>query len=139
MIKDYLYTQITSSLEKLACINDVSVINADDLSTNVPDTALVNTRAVIMNKQFDVNVDYAYRLAHELSHILYGDHDAQAVYQFSEYGKRGEELLAHRNAIRMLMSIEIPSNPFIFMSYYQVPSWLENDAIRIYNELKVVD
>jgi len=109
------------------------------LSENVPDTALINTRAVIMNKQFDINVDYTYRLAHELSHILYGDKDAQAVYQFSEYGKRGEELLAHRNAIRMLMSIEIPSNPFTFMSYYKVPSWLENDAIRIYNELKVVD
>ncbi len=139
MIKDYLYTQITSSLETLACNNDVSIVDADDLSTNVPDTALVNTRAVIMNKYFDVNVDYAYRLAHELSHILYGDHEAQAVYQFSEYGKRGEELLAHRNAIRMLMSIEMPSNPLTFMSYYRVPAWLENDVMRIYNEFKVVE
>ncbi|MBU7536947.1 ImmA/IrrE family metallo-endopeptidase [Leuconostoc lactis] len=139
MIKDYLYMQITSSLESLACNNDITLVNAEDLSENVPDTALINTRAVIMNENFDINVDYTYRLAHELSHILYGDHDAQAVYQFSEYGKRGEELLAHRNAIRMLMSIEIPSNPFTFMSYYKVPSWLENDAIRIYNELKVVD
>lgn len=139
MIKDYLYMQITSSLESLACNNDITLVNAEDLSENVPDTALINTRAVIMNENFDINVDYTYRLAHELSHILYGDHDAQVVYQFSEYGKRGEELLAHRNAIRMLMSIEIPSNPFTFMSYYKVPSWLENDAIRIYNELKVVD
>lgn len=139
MIKDYLYMQITSSLESLACNNDITLVNAEDLSENVPDTALINTRAVIMNENFDINVDYTYRLAHELSHILYGDHDAQAVYQFSEYGKRGEELLAHRNAIRMLMSIEIPSNPFTFMSYYKVPSWLENDAIRIYNELKVID
>ncbi|MCC2745060.1 ImmA/IrrE family metallo-endopeptidase [Leuconostoc lactis] len=139
MIKDYLYMQITSSLESLACNNDITLVNAEDLSENVPDTALINTRAVIMNENFDINVDYTYRLAHELSHILYGDHDAQAVYQFSEYGKRGEELLAHRNAIRMLMSIEIPSNPFTFMSYYKVPSWLENDAIRIYNELKAVD
>lgn len=139
MITDYLYMQITSSLESLACNNDITLVNAEDLSENVPDTALINTRAVIMNEHFDINVDYTYRLAHELSHILYGDHDAQAVYQFSEYGKRGEELLAHRNAIRMLMSIEIPSNPFTFMSYYKVPSWLENDAIRIYNELKVLD
>lgn len=139
MIKDYLYTQITSSLENLACINDVSVINADNLSTNVPDTALVNTRAVIMNKQFDVNVDYAYRLAHELSHILYGNHDAQAVYQFSEYGKRGEELLAHRNATKMLMSIEMPSSTFNFMSYYHIPSWLECDVIRTFNEFNVVE
>ncbi|MCT8389544.1 ImmA/IrrE family metallo-endopeptidase [Leuconostoc holzapfelii] len=138
MIKDYLYMQITSSLESLACNNDITLVNAEDLSENVPDTALINTRAVIMNKQFDINVDYSYRLAHELSHILYGDHEAQAVYQFSEYGKRGEELLAHRNAIRMLMAIEPPSNPFTFMSYYRVPSWLENDVMRTYNEFKAV-
>lgn len=137
MIKDYLHTQITSSLESLAYNNDITVVNAEDLSDNVPDTALVNTRAVIMNKQFDVNVDYAYRLSHELSHILYGDHEAQAVYQFSEYGKRGEELLAHKNAIRLLMSIEMPSSPFNFMGYYQVPSWLENDVLKIYSEFKV--
>ena len=69
MIKDYLYMQITSSLESLACNNDMTLVNAEDLSENVPDTALINTRAVIMNKQFDINVDYTYRLAHELSHI----------------------------------------------------------------------
>lgn len=139
MIKDYLHTQITSSLESLAYNNDITVVNAEDLSDNVPDTALVNTRAVIMNKQFDVNVDYAYRLSHELSHILYGDHEAQAVYQFSEYGKRGEELLAHKNAIRLLMSIELPSSPLAFMNYYRVPAWLERDVLRIYTESKVSD
>lgn len=139
MIKGYLYMQITSSLESLACNNDITLINAEDLSENVPDTALINTRAVIMNKQFDINVDYTYRLAHELSHILYGDKDAQAVYQFSEYGKRGEELLAHRNAIRMLMSIEMPSSPFNFMSYYHIPSWLECDVLRTFNEFNVVE
>lgn len=139
MIKDYLYMQIISYLESLACNNDITLVNAEDLSENVPDTALINTRAVIMNKQFDINVDYTYRLAHELSHILYGDHEAQAVYQFSEYGKRGEELLAHRNAIRMLMSIEMPSSPLTFMSYYRVPSWLEIDVTRTYNELKITE
>lgn len=139
MTKDYLYTQIKSSLEELACGNDITIVNADDLSSNVPDTALVNTRAIIMNIEFDVNVEYAYRLAHELSHILYGDHDAQAVYQFSEYGKRGEELLAHKNAIRLLMSIEMPSNPVTFMSYYHVPAWLESDVTRTYNELKIAE
>ncbi|MBZ5958179.1 ImmA/IrrE family metallo-endopeptidase [Leuconostoc gasicomitatum] len=139
MIKDYLYTQIISSLEDLAYDKNVSIINANDLSDNVPDTALVNTRAVIMNVKFDINVEYLYRMAHELSHILYGDREAQAVYQFSEYGKRGEELLAHRNAIRMLMSIEMPSSPLTFMNYYHVPSWLENDVVRTYNELNIVE
>lgn len=139
MIKDYLYNQINSSLEKLACENDVAIVNADDLSTNVPDTALVNTRAVIMNRHFDINVDYAYRLAHEISHILYGDHEAQAVYQFSEFSKRGEELLAHKNAIRLLMSIELPSNPLKFISYYRVPSWLESYVIQTYNEFNILE
>lgn len=139
MIKDYLYMQITSSLESLAYNHDITLVNAEDLSENVPDTALINTRAIIMNKQFDINVDYTYRLAHELSHILYGDKDAQAVYQFSEYGKRGEELLAHRNAIRMLMSIEMPSSPFNFMSYYHIPSWLECDVVRTFNECNIVE
>ena len=139
MIKDYFYTQITSSLEALAFGHDVTIVDAGDLSVDVPDTALVNTRAVIMNNKFDVNVNYAYRLAHELSHILYGDHEAQAVYQFSEYGKRGEELLAHRNAIRMLMSIEMPSSPLTFMSYYRVPAWLESDVTRTYNKLKITE
>jgi len=109
------------------------------LSENVPDTALINTRAVIMNKQFDINVDYTYRLAHELSHILYGDKDAQAVYQFSEYGKRGEELLAHRNAIRMLMSIEMPTTVNGFMEYYHVPSWLEHYANETFKSLNVIE
>ncbi|MBZ5995397.1 ImmA/IrrE family metallo-endopeptidase [Leuconostoc gelidum subsp. gasicomitatum] len=139
MIKDYLYTQIVNALEGLAYDESVTVVNANDLSANVPDTALVNTRAVIMNNHFDINVDYSYRLAHELSHILYGDRDAQAVYQFSEYGKRGEELLAHRNAIKMLMSIEMPSSPLTFMKYYRIPSWLENDVIKTFTKLSVVE
>ena len=139
MIKDYLYMQITSSLESLACNNDITLVNAEDLSENVPDTALINTRAVIMNKQFDINVDYTYRLAHELSHVLYGDKDAQAVYQFSEYGKRGEELLAHKNAIKMLMSIEMPTTVNGFMEYYHVPSWLEHYANEVFKSLSVVE
>lgn len=109
------------------------------LKSDTPDVASPVDDSVIMNPNFETQVTYNYRLAHELSHILYGDHEAQAVYQFSEYGKRGEELLAHRNAIKMLMSIEMPSSPLTFMSYYRVPAWLENDVIRTYNEFKVVE
>ncbi|QOG09377.1 ImmA/IrrE family metallo-endopeptidase [Leuconostoc sp. LN180020] len=137
--RDYLYSQIVSELEDKARKNNVIVVLADNLLSHVPDTALIKNRAIIMNMNFVVSANYCYRLSHELSHILYGDHEAQAVYQFSEYGKRGEELLAHRNAIKMLMSIEMPSNPLTFMSYYHVPAWLENDVIRTYNEFKVVE
>ncbi|CCF24387.1 ImmA/IrrE family metallo-endopeptidase [Leuconostoc citreum] len=136
---DYLYPQLVSELEDQARKNNVIVVLADNLLPHVPDTALIKNRAIIMNMNFIVSANYCYRLAHELSHILYGDHEAQAVYQFSEYGKRGEELLAHRNAIRMLMSIEMPSSPLTFMSYYRVPAWLETDVIQTYDEFKAVE
>lgn len=123
----------------IADSNSIIIRDNLNLTTGTPDVCFTYDKGIVMNPNWDIKVNYSFRLSHELSHILYGDPDAQSVYQFSEYGKRGEELLAHRNAIRMLMSIEIPSNPFTFMSYYKVPSWLENDAIRIYNELKVVD
>lgn len=136
---DYLYPQLVSELEDQARKNNVIVVLADNLLPHVPDTALIKNRAIIMNMNFIVSANYCYRLAHELSHILYGDHEAQAVYQFSEYGERGEELLAHRNAIRMLMSIEMPSSPLTFMSYYRVPAWLETDVIQTYDEFKAVE
>ncbi|MFL2114389.1 ImmA/IrrE family metallo-endopeptidase [Leuconostoc carnosum] len=139
MNNDYLYQQIVTSLENKALTNDVVFVNAYDLSPDVPDAALIETRAIIMNNYFDINAGYAYRFAHELSHILYGDPDAQAVYYFSEYGKRGEELLAHRNAIRMLMSIEMPTTVNGFMEYYHVPSWLDNYANETFKSLSVVE
>jgi len=139
MNNDYLYQQIVTSLENKALTNDVVFVNAYDLSPDVPDAALIKTRAIIMNIFFDINAGYAYRFAHELSHILYGDPDAQSVYQFSEYGKRGEELLAHRNAIKMLMSIEMPTTVNGFMEYYHVPSWLEHYANETFKSLSVVE
>ncbi|MGO1302456.1 MAG: ImmA/IrrE family metallo-endopeptidase [Leuconostoc mesenteroides] len=139
MNNDYLYQQIVSLLENKALTNDVVFVNAYDLSPDVPDAALIKTRAIIMNIFFDINAGYAYRFAHELSHILYGDPDAQSVYYFSEYGKRGEELLAHRNAIRMLMSIEMPTTVNGFMEYYHVPSWLEFEVRKTFSSLGVVE
>ncbi|WP_349534000.1 hypothetical protein [Leuconostoc citreum] len=56
------------------------------LKSNTPDVTSPVDNSVIMNPNFETQVTYDYRLAHELSHILYGDHEAQAVYQFSEYG-----------------------------------------------------
>lgn len=139
MIRDYLHQQIVAALEEFASRKFISIVYAEDLLPNVPDTALIKTRIAVMNANFDTNVAYTYRLAHELSHILYGDADAQAVYQFSEYGKRGEELLAHRNTIKMLMSIVMPGSPFNFMSYYHIPSWLECDVIRTFNDFNAVE
>lgn len=129
---------IYDALYDLADEHEISIYKLF-MKPNTPDVASPADNSVVMNPNFQTLVTYNYRLAHELSHILYGDADAQAVYQFSEYGKRGEELLAHRNAIKMLMSIEMPSSPFNFMSYYHIPSWLECDVIRTFNDFDVVE
>lgn len=126
---------IIDELLNIATKNNIYV-HKMDMKVTTPDVSSPNDATIIMNTNFKTNTTYSYRLAHEISHILYGDHDAQAVYQFSEYGKRGEELLAHRNAINMLMTIEMPRNPLLFMDYYRVPSWLESDVVRIFESLR---
>lgn len=135
----YFDANITDNLHKLACANHIIVEIVHELSPETPDFSIVFRQGVFMNTNYETNVSFNFRLAHELSHLLYGDKDIQKIYTFSEFGHRYEELQAHRNAIRMLMSIEMPSSPLTFMSYYRVPAWLENDVMRIYNEFKVVE
>ncbi|CCF28470.1 ImmA/IrrE family metallo-endopeptidase [Leuconostoc citreum] len=135
----YFDTDITDNLHKLASDNHIIVENVYDLSPETPDFSIVRRQGVFMNINYDTDVSFNFRLAHELAHLVYGDGNIQKIYTFSEFGHRYEELQAHRNAIRMLMSIEMPSSPLTFMSYYRVPAWLESDVIQTYNEFKVVE
>lgn len=135
MNEDILTTEnIESTLLDIAKRNFVDVYFLN-MKSSTPDVAIPRDNTVVMNPNFTTKVSLMYRFSHELSHVLYGDPDAQAVYYFSEYSKRGEERLAHRNAIRMLMSIEMPTNVNTFMEYYHVPSWLEKDVDRTFREL----
>lgn len=139
MNEDILTTEnIESTLLDIAKRNFVDVYFLN-MKSSTPDVALPRDNTVVMNPNFTTKVSLMYRFSHELSHVLYGDPDAQAVYYFSEYGKRGEERLAHRNAIRVLMSIEMPTNVNTFMEYYHVPSWLEKDVDRTFRELAYLE
>ena len=134
MIERHLEIEITNALKEIACNHNIIVEDNINLSSGTPDFSVVNRQGVFMNKNFDTNVSLNFRLAHELSHLIYGDKNLQKIYTFSEFGHRHEELLAHRNAIRMLMSIEMPTNVNTFMEYYHVPSWLEKDVDRTFRE-----
>lgn len=139
MNEDLLTTEnIESTLFDIAKRNFVDVYFLN-MKSSTPDVAIPRDNTVVMNPNFATKVSLMYRFSHELSHVLYGDPDAQAVYYFSEYGKRGEERLAHRNAIRMLMSIEMPTNVNTFTEYYHVPSWLEKDVDRTFRELAYLE
>ena len=126
--------EIQEALQNIATKNDVKVLNVDDVKSNVPDTTWPSCKAIMMNINFNTNVSYHFRLAHELSHLLYGDTSLQDVYQFSEFGKRGEELIAHKNAIKMLMKIKRPTNVQTFMEVYKVPSWLSEYVEAEYSQ-----
>ena len=139
MIERHLEIEITNALKEIACNHNIIVEDNINLSSGTPDFSVVNRQGVFMNKNFDTNVSLNFRLAHELSHLIYGNKDIQKIYTFSEFGHRYEELLAHRNAMRMLMSIEMPSSPFSFMNYYRIPSWLEKDVVRTFNECNIVE
>ncbi|MCT4410287.1 ImmA/IrrE family metallo-endopeptidase [Leuconostoc falkenbergense] len=136
---DVISDEVISKLLTIADSHNIIIRDNLNLTTGTPDVCFTYDKGIVMNPNWDIKVNYSFRLSHELSHILYGDHEAQAVYQFSEYGKRGEELLAHRNAIRMLMSIEMPTTVNGFMEYYHVPSWLENYANETFKSLRVVE
>ncbi|SPO34403.1 conserved hypothetical protein [Leuconostoc carnosum] len=136
---DVISDEVISKLLAIADSNSIIIRDNLNLTTGTPDVCFTYDKGIVMNPNWDIKVNYSFRLSHELSHILYGDHEAQAVYQFSEYGKRGEELIAHRNAIIMLMSIEMPTTVNGFMEYYHVPSWLEHYANETYKSLSVVE
>ncbi|KAA8327825.1 ImmA/IrrE family metallo-endopeptidase [Leuconostoc carnosum] len=132
-------SEIINNLQLLAYKNDIIIQNIYNLSTETPDFSVVNRQGIFMNCNYETPVSYDFRLAHELSHLIYGNADIQKIYTFSEFGHRYEELLAHQNAIRILMSIDMPSTPLTFMSYYCVPSWLEKDVIKTYKELTAAE
>lgn len=136
---DIISVEVINNLLKIADSHNIIIRDNLNLTTETPDVCFTYDKGIVMNPNWDIKVNYSFRLAHELSHILYGDHEAQAVYQFSEYGKRGEELLAHRNAIKMLMSIEMPTTVNGFMEYYHVPSWLEQYANETFTSLSIVE
>lgn len=116
--------EIEDYLTSLATTNNVDICEADDLESDTPDTAITSIKVIIMNMNFETRSSYLYRLAHEISHILYGDKELQGVYNFSELGKRGEELRAHHNAVKLLLNVKRPSSPINFMDFYKIPAWL---------------
>jgi Zn-dependent peptidase ImmA (M78 family) len=123
MIDRYKSNDVIESLEDVAYKNGITILDVYDLDKSTSDCVIMSVKTVFMNYSYD-KVSYAFRLAHEISHILFGNPESQNVYYFSECGKRGEELEAHKNAIEMLMKIKRPTTVQTFMEAYSIPSWL---------------
>lgn len=114
---------ILEELEKIARQNEITIFDVDNLESDTPDSSVSEARLVLMNPAYKKS-SYVFRLAHELSHIMYGNNLPNVVYQFSPYFQRGEEFDMHKHAIDMLMEIKRPTNVQTFMEVYKIPSWL---------------
>ncbi|WP_167846590.1 ImmA/IrrE family metallo-endopeptidase [Weissella confusa] len=84
-----------------------------------------------MNPNSSTQYAYEFRLAHELAHLLYGDTESDAVYNFSPYMMRVSERVANVQAIRMIASFwfdDVPvesRNWLDFMNYLGLQSHFE--------------
>lgn len=125
--------EVIQELEKIAKKNDITIFDVDSLDIDISDTSMPDSKLILMNPAYKKS-SYVFRLAHELSHIMYGNNLPNVVYQFSPYFQRGEECEMHKHAIAMLMAIKRPTSVQAFMEVYRVPSWLEEYVEAEYSQ-----
>ncbi|GEK28871.1 ImmA/IrrE family metallo-endopeptidase [Furfurilactobacillus siliginis] len=117
--------------KKLLYIADRSGITITDIegSSSDPDIAFCKQRIINLNSNFDSEISVAFRLAHEISHILFSK--PTFLYTFSPYTKNKEERETNERAIRMIARLMYEDvtkdqiNWLNFMNEFNLPSWFE--------------
>lgn len=98
-------------------------------SPSDPDVAFCNQKIINMNTNFESNISVAFRIAHEISHILFSK--PSFLYTFSPYVKNKEERQTNERAIHMIARLiyeDVPKdqiNWLNFMNEFNLPSWFE--------------
>ncbi len=67
------------------------------------DMSNINKRVIIFNPNFETSFSVPFRIAHEMSHILYGS--GSKTYTFSPLSKKTEEIEANMHGIKILADI----------------------------------
>ena len=111
--------EIIDELLALASRNGIEVTNVTTHDDSSPDVAFPFIRRIMMNPNYQTSYSFVFRLAHEISHILFGDDDLLPYYRFSPFFLKAEENSANTNAIRLIARIV----------YHDVPdeqrNWIE--------------
>ena len=90
---------------------------SDELDSSTPDICVPSQRKIIINANYATNVEVAFRLAHEVSHIMLGNYKENIVYQFSIGTRRASEREANENAIRVLGKFVYSDTPVEYRNY----------------------
>ncbi|WP_273705968.1 ImmA/IrrE family metallo-endopeptidase [Leuconostoc mesenteroides] len=95
-------SEVTDIVYEKIAENNINVINISASETD-SDIANINKRVIVFNPNFDTTFSVPFRLAHEMSHVLYGSRSK--TYTFSPLSKSTEEIEANLNGIQILADI----------------------------------
>lgn len=123
-----MHTDLIDYLGFVATRNGISVQYIEGKKSD-PDVAFVLNNVINMNPNYDSKFSVDFRLAHEISHILWSK--PTFLYAFSPYMKNREERDAHFNAVKLIAKYiyqEVPleyRNYINFMDEFGLPSHFE--------------
>ncbi|MBZ1510954.1 ImmA/IrrE family metallo-endopeptidase [Leuconostoc mesenteroides] len=87
--------------DKIAELKITVVRIPSDISN--ADMSNIKKRVIILNLNFETTFSITFRIAHEMSHILYGS--SSKTYTFSPLSKKTEEIEANLHGIQILADI----------------------------------
>lgn len=114
---------------------------SDELDSSTPDISVPSQRKIIINANYDTHIEVAFRLAHEISHVMLGNYEENCVYQFSIGTRRTSEREANENAVKILGKFVYADTPveyrnyINFMNEFGLPSSFENMVRNIIKEI----
>ena len=114
---------------------------SDELDSSIPDISVPSQRKIIINANYDTNVEVAFRLAHEISHVMLGNYEENCVYQFSIGTRKRSEHEANENAVKILGKFVYADTPVEYRNYvnfmneFGLPSSFESMVRDIIEEI----
>lgn len=128
---------IVSDLYTLALKNNIEVKTTDELSPQTTATCDTETRRIVINLKYWNKKQIPLQIAHEISHILNGDHSRTVLY-FTP-SKNKIESSANETAISILAPYYLNDRPddYVsvdeFMEMFAIPEHLRYVVIEVLN------
>lgn len=120
--------EILTDLMNFAMNHGIGFTATKDLNPYTASAVDTKTRQIVLNLNWHDKKQLVFQFAHELGHIINGDHSDQILY-FTP-GKFGIELEANKAAVDLIAPYYLNDreleqiNPVEFMKIYAIPSHL---------------